>query len=1100
MSLTLNAFPGFFEAVNGYAPFPWQTRLVHEIAGERGGCWPPVLGLPTSAGKTSVLDIAVFLLALEAEDGKPKPVCERKAALRTFFVVDRRIVVDEAGEKARKIAGLLNVAHPGNETTLQKLAAKQRGLPETAKPLRPEDIESLQAVAGQLRQFGGDRALHYAVLRGGMYRDESWAAAPHQPTICLSTVDQVGSRLLFRGYGVSKKQYAVRAGLVGNDSLIIVDEAHLSRPFLETLKAVEFYRGDRWAETPIRTPFQSVFMSATVEDAAEPVVPTAADAIHGERGRIFGLGDDAHGNDREHPVLKPRLEARKLARLEEDKGEDEDEEARRQQFAATIAGYARELAGTGRAAEPPKKGRGRKAAPDGGSAPPVRVVGVVVNRVDTARRVFDLLHGERGTESPSCDVILLTGRIRPYDRDRLLKQWLPFMEAKSNAEQTAYGRPPPPHGILFVVATQTIEVGANLSFDALVTEAAPLDALRQRFGRLDRLGFRKVSHAIIVTRKDLLGDDDPVYGTAIKATWGWLKEREKERGQNKRIDFGITAISGRLPKDPDTLAALCAEPTHAPVLLPAHLDSLVQTTAPPVPDPDPALFLHGPRTGPADVNVNVVWRADLTADVLQDEDTAIDVVSLVPPTSMEALPVPVWAVRRWLKGESSPALSDVEAAREAEDGRRPRQRGKPCLRWCGPEDEDTKVIGPEAFEEGIRPGDTIVVPSSYGGADKYGWKLSEKGAPVDDVADDCSWRAKRKPVLRIHAVSRVHALTLEHWRVPPDASGRSLADVIQQQLNEEAESGGIDWDGIVHRIAMWPGLPAALDWLRPRSIRKPPTEYEGRAGAGGILVACRRVKHPDESDDCLGTEIESLGGDDTDSFTDPDEPVFLQAHCLGVQSAFKDFDASLQLPTDLRQVIERAALLHDAGKADERFQRWLHGNEAEAAKTEEPIAKSSRVSSQNRAGRNAARRRAGWPRGARHEALSVLLVENTSGSTAEVSDRDLLLYLIGSHHGLGRPLWPVADRDDLPASFDPRSDFPSRIGCSLDGMALTVAGVFRPELSLARFDSGWADRFWRLVRRYGYWGLAYLETLLVLADHRQSELERGDGAPEGGRP
>src|SRR5207249_11277370 len=90
----------------------------------------------------------------------------------------------------------------------------------------------LREAADSLRELAQDcRPLDVYALRGGMYRETAWARSPLQPTVIASTVDQVGSRLLFRGYGVSDSMKPVHAGLVGNDALVLLDEAHCGRPY-----------------------------------------------------------------------------------------------------------------------------------------------------------------------------------------------------------------------------------------------------------------------------------------------------------------------------------------------------------------------------------------------------------------------------------------------------------------------------------------------------------------------------------------------------------------------------------------------------------------------------------------------------------------------------------------------------------------------------------------------------------------------------------------------------------------------------------------------------------------------------------------------------
>lgn len=95
-----------------------------------------------------------------------------------------------------------------------------------------------------------------------------------------------------------------------------------------------------------------------------------------------------------------------------------------------------------------------------------------------------------------------------------------------------------------------------------------------------------------------------------------------------------------------------------------------------------------------------------------------------------------------------------------------------------------------------------------------------------------------------------------------------------------------------------------------------------------------------------------------------------------------------------------------------------------------------------------------------------------------------MLHLIGSHHGHCRPFAPpVAD----PA--------PVRVAIELEGRRLEASTAY----GLARLDSGVAERFWEATERYGWWGLALLEAVLRLADHRVSEEERQAEEPSGSR-
>ena len=108
MTLQGADFGEFLEAVHGHRPFRWQTDLAEQVV--TTGTWPTALDVPTGMGKTVALDVAVFALAVQSA----LPPEQRTAPTRTFLVVDRRVIVDQAHERAQRIATALTRAQSGS--------------------------------------------------------------------------------------------------------------------------------------------------------------------------------------------------------------------------------------------------------------------------------------------------------------------------------------------------------------------------------------------------------------------------------------------------------------------------------------------------------------------------------------------------------------------------------------------------------------------------------------------------------------------------------------------------------------------------------------------------------------------------------------------------------------------------------------------------------------------------------------------------------------------------------------------------------------------------------------------------------------------------
>ena len=247
MNAELRSFSEAFFVLTGHSPMRWQQRL---FARFMAGTLPQALDLPTGLGKTSVMVIWLIALARQAEGGGVN------LPRRLIYVVDRRTVVDQATEEAEKLLKALE-----------------------------GDARHLKASLGL-----GDPRLPISTLRGAHVDNRDWLADPTIPAIIVGTVDMIGSRLLFAGYGVSRRMRPYHAGLLGADTLIVLDEAHLVPPFEALLSRIangakEFgARCDGHAR--LIPPFRLLSLSAT--GRAQPVSTgdAAAEVFSLERGDL----------------------------------------------------------------------------------------------------------------------------------------------------------------------------------------------------------------------------------------------------------------------------------------------------------------------------------------------------------------------------------------------------------------------------------------------------------------------------------------------------------------------------------------------------------------------------------------------------------------------------------------------------------------------------------------------------------------------------------------------------------------------------------------------------------------------------------------------
>ena len=552
------SFRAIFRALTDNEPFPWQEKLFSRLA---AGDLPRHCDVPTGLGKTSV--IAVWLAALGASLLDPER-CGR-VPRRLAYIVDRRVVVDQATEEVKQLRKRLACA----------------GKDESLAVLRP-----IIAALMQASTVPDDCGIMVSTLRGKLANNPAWHLDPSRPAIVVGTVDMIGSRMLFAGYGgVGRNWRSLQAGLLLRDTWVVLDEAHLVPPFEFLLKGVE-----RHAESgiPLR-PFGVTRMSATL--ATEHSDDSSKTATKEEP--LFGSADT------KDPQVAKRLNAPKSLR-----------------FVLAHEAAAASKPAEKRAALAEKMAREAITLADEKHA-----VVVFANTVDLVKAITVAL--EKGIAKEWRDrVLMLTGEMRGAERDKLAENEVlkAFWPKRERGDVTLPA---------FLVATACVEVGMDFDADHAVCDAVALERMIQRLGRVNRRGETNAKIHLVLSSEVAAPTDDKIASVAPSdASVLTLRQLPKS---DDTFDASPAALRALDLTSPLARRAFSPPPVSPP-LDEARLDDWSLTSLRPdeFPRPKVSYWLRG-VTEDESMTTSLVWRADLWfATSEKDAAAMVDVIPVAP--------------------------------------------------------------------------------------------------------------------------------------------------------------------------------------------------------------------------------------------------------------------------------------------------------------------------------------------------------------------------------------------------------------------------------------------------------------------------------------